>query len=134
MDEARPGTSLYKIIAFSAAGLIVLLAVALFLMYGPGLGGQTATARLTAALEQRFPDSDPIVSRPSPDRMRLSLAVRFDPTVDAEQAHGAFQRVSGLVEAEKFKGVREIEVELRGTSLEGSATAASRTFEYEAGE
>ncbi|MBM3499772.1 MAG: hypothetical protein FJX74_14015 [Armatimonadetes bacterium] len=134
MNEEPRGTPLYKIVAFAVAGLIVLLAVALFVMYGPGLGTKTPTARLTEAFAEHFPGSDPVVARPRPDTLEFSLTVRFDPTVDAEQAHHTFRRAAEIAEAQGIEGVREVEIELRGTSLEGGVTAASRTFEYEAGE
>ena len=133
MNEKRRGTPLYKIVAFAVAGLIVALAVGLFVTYGPVLQSETTTARLTSALAEHFPDSDPLVTRLKPGTAKLSLAVRFDPTVDAAQAQATFTRARGIAEAQGLEGIAEIEVELRGTNLEGGATAASRTFGYRAG-
>ncbi len=133
MEEEPRGSPLYKIVAFATAGLIVALAVALFVVYGPGLSSTTPTTRLTAVLAEHFPGSEPTVVRAKPDTIALSLGVSFDPTVDAEQAHATFKRAAGIAEAERLPGVKEIEIELRGRSLEGGVTAASRTFEYTAG-
>ena len=130
MESSATGSPLYKVVAFASAGLIVAAAVGLFVRFAPRLGRETATAALTAALAQSFPGSVPAVARTRPGALQISLTVRFDPTVDAEQAHQAFQRAKGIARAQNLEGIAEIEVELRGTSLTGGATAASRTFSW----
>jgi hypothetical protein len=133
MESERSGSPLYKIVAFATATLMVALAVAAFVRYGPGLSHETPGRRLVAALEQHFPASHPTVTRSGAATLSLSLEVAFDPTVDAAQAQATFQRALGIAEAQALSDVKEVEVELKGTSLEGGATSASRTFGYAAG-
>jgi hypothetical protein len=129
MEEARQGTPIYKIAGVAVAGLIVVLAVAWLVMYGPALKRETPAERLATTLAAQFPGSDPQVTHAGAGTLRIALKVSFDPTVDADQAQGIFQRTLEVAKAEPLSGVRVIEVSLEGISLEGGATSAARTFE-----
>jgi hypothetical protein len=129
MEEARQGTPMYKIAGAAAAGLIVVLAAAWVVMYGPTLKRETPAERLATTLAARFPGSDPEVTRADAETLRVVLKVGFDPTVDADQAQGVFERALEVAKAEPLSGVKAVEVSLEGVSLEGGATSAARSFE-----
>ena len=133
MEEERQGTPVYRMLGVAGAGLVVALAVLLLVIYAPRLQRESPAERLQAALAQHFPGSEPEVALPGADAVRVALKVSFDPTVDAEPAQEAFRRTREVVKAQKLEGVKELEIELRGVSLDGGATSASRSFEVTAG-
>jgi hypothetical protein len=63
--------------------------------------------------------------------LQVALNVPFDPTVDPEKAHETFTRVAASATGPEIAGATTLEVTLRGVSLEGGPTSATRTFDYE---
>jgi hypothetical protein len=133
MEEERQRTPIYKIAGVAGAGLIVVLAAVWVVAYGPVPRHETPTERLATALAARFPGSEPEVTRADTETLRIALKVGFDPTVDADQAQGVFQRALQVAKAEPLSGVKAVEVSLEGVSLEGGPTSQSRTFGLTAG-
>ena len=131
MSSDTPRSPVYKVIGFAGAGLIVVLAVALVIVYGPALKHESRAAALASALATHLPDSDPSISGAGSEELRITLTVEFDPTVDAEQAHNAFRRALTVAEGQNLASVKTVEVCLEGANLEGRSTSASRTFDYE---
>lgn len=132
MAREKAGSPVYKIIGFALAGLIVVQAIIFIIVLRPTLERQTPAEKLAARLAARFPDLGPRVTGPSGGVLRISLDVPFDPTVDAEEAHQCFQSVLSATPGPELRGEPTIEITLRGAALEGGATSATRTFDYNA--
>jgi hypothetical protein len=130
-DEERR-SPVYKLLGVAFAALVVVAAAAGFVALAPSLHRQLPTEKLTAALEAAFPGTQPQVGAPAgTGTLQVELTVRFDPTVQAEKAYEAFERVSRIAEAQQLKGITALATTLNGQTLEGSPASASRTVAYE---
>lgn len=129
MREQRSHSSLYKLLGLFGAVAVMCLAIGLLLLRSPMLVRQTPAQRLAGTLAHHLPGTEPQVTRTGTAALRIVLQVSFDPTLDAQQAHHVFQQALAVVRAQQPQGVGEVEIELKGTSLEGARTTASRTFE-----
>lgn len=132
MAKRESGTRIYNIIAFVLGGLIIVQAIIFIVVLRPTLERRTPAEGLTELLGAQFPGCEPQVTGPSGGVLRVSLKVAFDPTVDAQEAHGCFERVVAVASASAVRSGKTIEVTLRGASPEGGPTSATRTFDYPA--
>jgi hypothetical protein len=132
MAEKESGTRIYKIIAFVLGGLVIGQAIIFILVLRPTLERRTPAEGLADLLGAQFPGCEPQVTGPSDGVLRVSLKVAFDPTVDAREAHDCFGRVVDVASASAVRSGKTIEVTLRGASLDGGPTSATRTFDYPA--
>jgi len=131
MDTDKRRTPIYKIIAFAWAGLLVVLAFVWVLVYRPVLKHEGPDDRLAAAMAARFPGCDAQVTHTEADALRVSLKVSFDPTMDADQAQHVFGKALEIAGAQRLTEVKTLKIELVGTNLDGHATSAAQTFDYE---
>lgn len=129
MEKPQRASSIYKLLGLSAAVAVMCLAIAVVILRVPMLVRQTPTQRLAGTLAHHLPGTQPQVTRTGTAALRIVLQVSFDPTVDAEQAHRAFQQALAVAKAQRPPGVSEIEIELNGISLEGTSTTASKSFQ-----
>jgi hypothetical protein len=131
MADEKKGSPIYRVIGFTLAGLILAQAIIFLVILRPTFERKTPADEVTRSLAAQFPDSEPQVTGPANGVLRVSLNVPFDPTVDAEQAHEVFNRVAAAAGGRRFAGAATLEVTLRGASLEGGPTSATRTYDYE---
>jgi hypothetical protein len=130
MANKRTGSPIYKVIGFALAGLVVAQAIIFLVILRPSFERKAPTAKVAELLAARFPGAEAEVTGPAGGLLRVSLTVPFDPTVDAEKAHETFGRVAAAAAGPRVAGADTLEVTLRGVSLEGGPTSATRTFDY----
>ncbi len=130
MANEKAGSPIYKVIGFALAGLIVAQAVIFLVVLRPMFERKAPAGQVTELLAAQFPGSEPEVTGPAGGVLRVSLNVPFDPTVDAEKAHETFGRVAATAAGPRIAGTGTLEVTLRGVSLAGGPTSATRTFDY----
>lgn len=131
MANKRAGSPIYKVVGFTLAGLIVAQAIVFLVILRPMFERKAPATKVAELLAAQFPGSEAEVTGPAGGMLRVSLNVPFDPTVDAEKAHETFGRVAAAAAGPRVAGADTLQVTLRGVSLEGGPTSATRTFDYE---